>query len=670
MSLPEAFGSQFTISTQNAGAQYVTSATVLQNGQIVVVWQDGVGASAEIKYRILNADGSPAGAEGTANATATGQQSRPQVAALEGGGFAVVWQDYSSDAAGDVRYRVFGADGAPVTTDLLASKDASAASGLQIEPSIAALPGGGFVIAWQETNPAVNGGTNDRGIEGRLFGADGTPLGDPVLVSGAEGGAVKPTVSVDQDGNILFAWEDIATGFQGIKGVVLGGTGFPGTNSGIGRFDNDNTTSFETNPDVAITSLGAVAVWDDRQPGQTRSDVFVSINGGAPQIVHTTDNGEDQDTPKVAPLALGGFVVVWRDTSNAAGTGVDIRARVYDAAGNPTGPDFVVSEGAKGNGFQETPDVIGLIDGRFLIAWSNEGSSVGIDGRIFDPRTTSVEWTGGLVGEQFWGADLAGGDRLSGGGGNDSIFGQSGADTIAGDAGSDALDGGNDADSLTGGADADVLAGGAGNDTLDGGTGGDVLAGGAGNDLYLLDSAGDVIVEGKGGGTADRAQTSVSYKLAADDNIEALFAAPASAKTAIDLTGNGLAQAMTGNAGANRLDGGGGIDTLKGGLGADSFVFTTKLGAANVDRIVDFAKIDTIRLDDAIFKGIAKGTLGGTAFAANTSGRAADASDRIIYETDTGKLFYDRDGAGGSAAVLFAKLQPNLTLTSADFVVF
>jgi serralysin len=61
--------------------------------------------------------------------------------------------------------------------------------------------------------------------------------------------------------------------------------------------------------------------------------------------------------------------------------------------------------------------------------------------------------------------------------------------------------------------------------------------------------------------------------------------------------------------------------------------------------------------------------LAASAFAANTTGLAGNADDRIIYETDTGKLFYDADGSGAGAAVQFAVLTGNPTITNADFVV-
>jgi len=48
---------------------------------------------------------------------------------------------------------------------------------------------------------------------------------------------------------------------------------------------------------------------------------------------------------------------------------------------------------------------------------------------------------------------------------------------------------------------------------------------------------------------------------------------------------------------------------------------------------------------------------------------AVDANDRILYDAATGNLWYDRDGAGGTAAVQFAKLSAGLALTGADFII-
>ena len=231
---------------------------------------------------------------------------------------------------------------------------------------------------------------------------------------------------------------------------------------------------------------------------------------------------------------------------------------------------------------------------------------------------------------------------------------------------------GNDGVNILNGLDGhDILIGNAGADTLFGGTGADTMIGGADNDVYIVDNAADIIVETAGEGTADRVLASVSYALAADDDIEVLRVLNGAGVDAINLTGNALAQRIIGNAGDNVLNGMGGNDTLSGELGADTFVFNTALGAGNVDNITDFSVVDdTIWLSASVFSGLTSGmTLEAAAFAANATGQATDALQRIIYETGSGKIWFDADGVGGTGRILFGDLAGGLAVTNADFFV-
>jgi Ca2+-binding RTX toxin-like protein len=49
--------------------------------------------------------------------------------------------------------------------------------------------------------------------------------------------------------------------------------------------------------------------------------------------------------------------------------------------------------------------------------------------------------------------------------------------------------------------------------------------------------------------------------------------------------------------------------------------------------------------------------------------RALDASDRLIYNSNTGALLFDADGTGATAPVALAALDPRLALTRADIFV-
>jgi Ca2+-binding RTX toxin-like protein len=106
-----------------------------------------------------------------------------------------------------------------------------------------------------------------------------------------------------------------------------------------------------------------------------------------------------------------------------------------------------------------------------------------------------------------------------------------------------------------------------------------------------------------------------------------------------------------------------------GSAGSDTFAFSTALGSRNIDTIRDFNPAqDTIRLDDAIFKGLPLGALAAGALRLGTA--AQDADDRVIFDAATGKLYYDPDGAGGLAAQQVATLLgTGLNVTAADFFV-
>lgn len=255
------------------------------------------------------------------------------------------------------------------------------------------------------------------------------------------------------------------------------------------------------------------------------------------------------------------------------------------------------------------------------------------------------------------------GDNLLDGGLSDA------GDILAGYAGKDELWGHGGNDFLSGGSDDDTLIGGDGDDVLDAGAGGDYLRGDEGNDIYYVDDVLDWVVE-TGANQFDTVVTSTTYSLDAGCNIELFKTADDSGTVAIDLTGNDASQEIRGNAGDNMITGGFGTDILVGLGGADTFVFNSVLGANNIDTIVDYSVAeDQIHLDKATFSSLATGansTLSSGEFAI---GAATDESDRIIYDSATGALYYDADGTGAAAAVQFATLSTGLVLTNDDFFI-
>lgn len=123
-----------------------------------------------------------------------------------------------------------------------------------------------------------------------------------------------------------------------------------------------------------------------------------------------------------------------------------------------------------------------------------------------------------------------------------------------------------------------------------------------------------------------------------------------------------------GRGGDDTLDGRAGPDTLIGGAGKDTFLFTFGLVAGNIDTIVDFVSgTDRIALSGFAFEPV--GAAGKLAAGKFNALFAQDSNDVILYDKGTGKLYHDRDGLGGVAAVHFATLANKADLKAGDIII-
>ena len=111
------------------------------------------------------------------------------------------------------------------------------------------------------------------------------------------------------------------------------------------------------------------------------------------------------------------------------------------------------------------------------------------------------------------------------------------------------------------------LTGNDGNNRLDGGGGVDTMSGGLGDDTYVVDNAGDVVIEAAGG-RHDTVESCDSLHRCCQRR------EPDPDRRATRSTGPATASptSMIGNSAANTLDGGVGADTMQGGLGNDTYI--------------------------------------------------------------------------------------------------
>jgi len=508
------------------------SLALLANGNVLVTWDDDAAGDAGLKGAVLSQNGSLVSLpdidltpQGYGNAV-----TNPKIAALADGGFLM-----SYEYAGDIYYGRYTNEGVLASPELPQVNTVS--GGGKTDSSIAALDDGGYVITFTDISPA------DWTVRGVVYNADGS-VRKADFVIGAGGDNYQSEVVGLPNGNWAVVYSD--NGWGGAEGA---GTGI--------------TLQIYSPAGANVTPpVGG----------------FVHVNTPSPV---------NESRPDVAVLANGFIVVTW--TKPALDGGSDVYARVFDQSGNsiPLNGDtdeFVVTVSA---GNDSLPAISALLGGQFITSWQDDVTSDGYGGQI---SSTISEITRTVTGD---GADNVitgdalrdivngglGADTISGGGGRDLLQGGFGADIVSGGDGDDTLYGMTQlapdqdlgGDRLHGDNGNDTLRGSSGDDTLNGGAGIDTMTGGGGNDVCYVDNGADVVVEAVAGGVQDRVLASVNYQLQAGAEVEELFTNLAAGTTAINLTGNGIANLLVGNAGANILNGGGGIDTMRGLAGGDRY---------------------------------------------------------------------------------------------------
>jgi|GEM_PF-1137814 len=503
-------------------------------------------------------------------------------------------------------------------------------------------------------------------VAGNLFanngsGADSDPDGPPLAVSAVNGsagnvGTVSPFTlpsgaSLQVFANGTFNYNP-NTAFLPTPTAGSGASNTPGHDSFTYTLAGGNTvtvsitlTGLDTN-DILIGTAGVdvliAGVGSDFLDGLAGAD---TMSGNAGNDIYVVDNGGDVVIEQIGE----GQDIVYTSVNYALGAGsaVETLSAVDHSLTSPLA--------LFGNEFANT--ILGNSGGNLLDGGAGADVMVGFGGNdvfvVDNGGDQVIESVGGGTDIVYARVNYA----LAAGVSVETLSAADHSQTIA--------------LALFGNAFGQTLLGNAGANYLDGGGGADVMVGFGGNDVYVVDNAADFAFEALGQGV-DTVYALTSYALGAGTEIETLSVTDHSLTTAINLTGNEYSNAVLGNSGANIINGGLGTDYLYGFGGADSFVFNTTLGNGNVDVIYGYDGIgtdgdDVILLDDAVFTGMTLGSLDPGAFVAGTA--ALDANDRIIYDTSTGALYFDADGSGAGAQVLFAVLDSSPALAAGDFTV-
>jgi len=494
------------------GTTQNNSVTALTDGSYVLVTPRAFGSD-DIIGRKIDAAGNTPGGFFTISVGGT-TSTQPDVVALNGGGFAVAWQQLDATDT-DAFFRIFDNAGAPVTSEIAISGAGSTDNKNEI--SIGALEDGGFVVVWDDDE------TNE--IRGQRYDATGSTVGSEFLVTDSSAESQPEIVGLG-DGRFAVTWQTTqGLGSQSIEMAIFDtrdAANSPNAYTGdlvIGTIGSDTIE--------VVDADDGVFAWDGNDTLRF-ADAIGNFNDtfdggiGSDRILLTEMGTVSFDTVTI----LGMEEIEFEAGANEAKTGI-FTAQQYNSGG--FAPGLLIDGNT--NGGIASPDIL-----RFLM--QNE-TTLDLSGLTFTGWQSSFD----LV----------------------NIVGDSSSETITGTSQRDFIEGGNGANMLNGGGGGDILTSGTGADTLNGGTGADSMTGGGGNDSYIVDNVGDLIVE-LGGGGDDTVFTSVDYTMGANTEVGFITVG-----TGASLTGNAQSNFLFGGLGEDIIVGGAGSDQMTGGGGNDTY---------------------------------------------------------------------------------------------------
>jgi large repetitive protein len=360
-----------------------TSSNPFPSRTISIRLTDGDGGASDARFVTINVtpevDGAvPVGLERQVNTTVANTQEQPSISHLADGGYVVVWQSYSQDAANTwgVYGQRYDADDNPVGSEFLVN---TATASSQYEPQVAGLSGGGYVVVWRADGAQDGSGA---GVYAQRYDTAGSPVGSEFLVNTTtSSNQYQPDITATSDGGFVVSWyhdwysasetEYADIFFQRYDGTGAAVDGETRANPPLGSI-----FLYQSEPKIAwLDGGGFVVVWTDSSSTDGSGDgVYgqrfdASGNAVGSTFRANTYTTSNQSEPDVAALKDGGYIVVWRSEGQDL-SGAGIYAQRYDASGNTIGTEFRVNTTTSSN--QLEPAVTGLENGGWVVTWTDQ----------------------------------------------------------------------------------------------------------------------------------------------------------------------------------------------------------------------------------------------------------------------------------------------------------
>ncbi|MBI3850120.1 MAG: hypothetical protein HY298_07505 [Verrucomicrobia bacterium] len=338
-----------------------------------IVWQDNITDGDGLGISARRLDSSLSGTLGNfrVNVQGTNDQEKPQVALLNNGGAAFVWQG-GKQGFQNIYARFLSSSNTWVTGDVLAN---TFTNSHHIDPVIASLTDGNVIVAWS----SFDQDGSLQGIYAQRFSPAGQKLGGEFPVTQATAYNQRtPAVAGLSDGRFVVVWVSEQQRFE--NSVDIYARFFDASGSATGNELLINTdTNVCANPSVAAAPDGGFAVaWGqkDLEVATNSWDSFVRTisSAGVGGTVHRANSQTygDQFAPKISAVGTD-YLVVWTSVGQD-GSREGVYGRFTSADGAMVGNEFRVNTITVSQQIHPTVASDGV--SRFLVTWTSFGGGI------------------------------------------------------------------------------------------------------------------------------------------------------------------------------------------------------------------------------------------------------------------------------------------------------
>ncbi|MEM1206858.1 MAG: SdrD B-like domain-containing protein [Acidobacteriota bacterium] len=367
---PIPIGGEIVVNTVAENTQRDPEVAIDGSGNFAITWTNAADRrNEEVSVQRFDFVGNKVGPEITANTTLANNQSFSTIDMSPAGDFVVVWHSRSQfpPAIFSIIGQRFASDGNRIGGEFLLDPGLTS-----IFPDVAMDDSGAFMAVWQG-RPVSNFNTQ---VYGRAYDSSGVPFGPAFAVSDDPGFSYQPTIAAFPGGGWVVTWraDDASIVAQRIDGTGnLVGSEVVVTDSLLGQSSN-----IGAGPNGFVTAWWK----NREDPEGVYARRFDSLGNplGAPFLPSLLPELPVQSTVPVAVDGSGNFVIAWPEkplesryddeielAPSRDGDSVTIMARAFGPDGTPQGNDFVVNTTVEG--FQAQPSLAMNADGRWVATW-------------------------------------------------------------------------------------------------------------------------------------------------------------------------------------------------------------------------------------------------------------------------------------------------------------